>query len=289
MRRFSTLTLAVALAAVAALAAPARAWQDPAAAPGTPAVASPSTSPALTYAAPQPATAPLDHKHSNRIKKGLAKCEKCEAAKKAGKLYTVTPPSSPATTAVVSGPPANPMGLPPGAQIVACAHSKNGVCASCRKWLTAPGEMVMVQSDAAPSLAKAAPGRAAVGPTPVAGYAVAEAPEPEPIGVMKTTYNQVGPNGAPAGRASTGRASAGAPAPVAPGSTPYISKADEHDPHVLSHLFGFSAWKRDVSDWWNSSKEKRRSAHAATTYGPGGEMPVDVPASAVYGKTGSPR
>jgi hypothetical protein len=277
MRRYAPLSLALLGAALAAPGS-ARAWQEPIP------IASPS-SPATVMApsaAPAPAPVPIDHKHYGRVKRGLVPCEKCQAAQKAGKVYQLTPSSPmPATPAGHEHVHAmqNPMGIPEGSQIVGCVHSQNGVCKECRKFLEMPGQVTMAVPGTPATTVASAPGRA-VASDAAPGIAVAEA-EPEPIGVMKTNYSQ-------ATRGATAKPAQPA-MPVGPGSSPYAPQTDEHNPHVISHLFGFSAWQRDWKDMWESKSRSKRAAHAAVSYDAPPEKPAYIPASSVYGPAGSPR
>jgi hypothetical protein len=288
MRHHAHLSLAL-LGAALSVPGTARAWQDPTSpyAQGPimgvpqPAPATPAPVPAYVTSTPgyviaTPAPVPLDHKHFGRVKSGQVPCEKCEAAKKAGKPYQAYPP---ALTAVGAGRQnvaamSNPMGLPEGSKIVGCAHSSQGVCGACRKLLEMPGQVTMVSPGGAPGVAVASDA--------APGHAVADSAEPEPIGLMKTNYSQAGPGGA-------ARSAPQPVMPAGPGSTPFIPQADEHDPHVLSHLFGFSAWHRDIKNKMEAKERRKREAHAAISYDSTPEKPTELPASAVFGPSGRPR
>jgi hypothetical protein len=296
MRRHAHLGLAL-LGAALTVPGTARAWQEPAAGPimgvshpvpATPAPVPPyvSSMPATATAMPSPGMAatagvPLDHKHYGRIKSGQVPCEKCEAARKAGRPYMAYPPALPGGVAQAGRQPVtamtNPTGLPEGSQIVGCAHSSQGVCGPCRKFFEMPGQLTMV-SPGAPG----AGGGYAVASDAAPGHAVADAADPEPIGVMKTNYSNAGPAGArpPAPQQMM---------PAGPGSTPFMPQADEHDPHVISHLFGFSAWYRDIKDRMGAKDRRKREAHAAISYDASSDKPTELPASAVFGPSGRPR
>jgi hypothetical protein len=278
MRRHAHLSLAV-LGAALTVPGMARAWQDPTS-PYAPGPIMGVSQPGPATPTPVPAYVPLDHKHFGRVKSGQVPCEKCEAARKAGKPYGVYPPAMPANAAMAGRQhvPAmtNPMGLPEGSQIVGCEHSKQGVCGPCRKLLEMPGQVTMVSPGA--------PGGAghALASDAAPGFAVADSAEPEPIGLMKTNYSQAGQGGA-------ARPVPQPAMPAGPGPAPFMSQTDEHDPHVISHLFGFSAWRRDIKDKWEAKDRRKREAHAAISYDASPEKPTELPASAVFGPSGRPR
>ncbi len=281
MPRLAHLSLAV-LGAALAVPGSARAGDYPPA-------ATPSAAPVIV-AAPAPAPVPLDHKHFGRVKKGLVPCERCVAAAKAGRAAMVTPPPVPAQ--VVSAPHNHSLhtrdhsvlptaGMPEGSRIVGCAHSSNGVCATCKTLLEMPGEVVMVApgtSMAAPGMAVAStPGRA-VATDSAPGRAVVAAGEPEPIGVMQTNYSANVPAGA--------RAKPAPPAMPyrAGGGTPVLGEQHETKPHILGHLFGFSEMKYDLQDKMEEGNRKKKQKHAAISYDSTEGKVQELPASMVFGR-----
>ncbi len=169
--------------------------------------------------------------------------------------------------------------MPEGSRIVACAHSSNGVCATCKALLEMPGEVVMISPGpamAAPAVAVAsAPGRAVATDT-APGHAAVAAGDPEPIGVMQTNYM------------------ANAPAkpvqpvmPYKPGAgTPYLGEQSDSKPHILGHLFGFTEMKYDLQDKMDEGNKKKKAKHAAISYDPGDGKVQELPASMVYGPKG---
>jgi hypothetical protein len=274
MPRHAHLGLAV-LGAALAVPASARSGDD------YPASAAPV--PAVVSSTPTPGAVPLDHKHYGRVKRGLVPCEKCMAAAKAGKLMVATPPLAPAQHVHVA-PAQTPIpaaGFPEGSRIVACAHSSNGVCATCKALLELPGQVVSVAPGmpAGATMASAAPGRA-VATDAAPGRAVVASGEPEPIGVMRTNYSA----NAPARSAAAPKP----PMPHQPGHTPFLGEQHETNPHILGHLFGISAMQRDFQDKLAEPARKKKEKHAAISYEPTGGKVEDLPASMVYGR-GAPR
>jgi hypothetical protein len=124
-----------------------------------------------------------------------------------------------------------------------------------------------------------APGRAVVGGEMMPGYAVVEG-EPAPVGVMRTTF--AGPG---AGRPMpSDRAAMGSMGPIPAAPTPTGAVGDTR-PHILGHLFGISALRRDLRESREAREERKRELHAATTYGPQDQATVtELPASMVYGR-----
>lgn len=214
---------------------------------------------------------------------------------------------------------------PPG-KIVACAHSRHGVCPECQKVLDMPGTVTMLHSSApAPAGAVAAtaaapasePGRAVVsaGPShsPVqhAGGALAlTAPDegPAPIGVVQANFqNGAGPQPvgmvpgmgmqrggpAPGMMGAPGRAMAGGVDPMAgAGSAPYQKPRSELRPNILGHLFGWSYIGKDFREQRAYARDQARSrsraaaAMAAMNPGNGAAGATELPAGMVYGSGG---
>jgi 2-oxoglutarate dehydrogenase E2 component (dihydrolipoamide succinyltransferase) len=219
----------------------------PASNPAPAAAPAPEAQPAPAPA-PVPAAAP--HKHKGRVL-----CAACMA--KAEKK----------------------MVAPPG-KIIACAHSKNGVCSACRAALEMPGPMVMMgpndpvapMSGGSTMIAGAsAPGRAVV----------ADAGDPMPVGVMQANYSQ----GGPAAASSSTMAAALAPGRAVASSTvgPEIYQRGGNGfprPHILGHLFGWSYF----NDGRKMQEERKSQSHASIPYNNEGTTITDVPASVIYGK-----
>ena len=206
-----------------------------------------------------------------------------------------------------------------GARIVACAHSKNGVCPTCRTLLEMPGTVTMGAPAAAPAMGEA-PGRALVSsgvPAQAmpagAQYAAQTAvydpnavAEPTPIGVMQTNYARPGA-GAGAGGADGMRAGMSVPASAmmmgagAPGGVPTASSmmpghslnesgvnpapyqhktTSSSNPHIIGHILGF----RGIGSEWREERERKKSAaHASIPYNNEGTTISELPASMVYG------
>jgi hypothetical protein len=124
-----------------------------------------------------------------------------------------------------------------------------------------------------------APGRAVVGGEMMPGYAVVGG-EPAPVGVMRTTFA-----GPAAGRPSPyDRTAMGAMGPIPAAPTP-TGAVGETRPHVLAHLFGISAMRRDLREAREVREERKREMHAATAYGSQDPAAVtELPASMVYGR-----
>lgn len=189
-----------------------------------------------------------------------------------------------------------------GTKIVACAHSKNGVCPTCRTLLEMPGTVTMGAPAPNPAMAAEAPGRAMVSSSPAgqpgmpanqfaaqsAVYDPSMTPEPAPIGVMQTNYAQPGmmaaaAPAAPAGGVPTASSmmpghavaeSSGNPAPFQ--HKPTSSK----NPHIISHLLGV----RNVAGEWREQKDRRKiEAHASIPYNNEGTTINELPSSMVYG------
>jgi hypothetical protein len=208
--------------------------------------------------APAPAAAP--HKHRARIL-----CAKCAAAQNAGMM-------------------------PPG-KIVACAHSKNGVCTACQAALALPGPIVMVGSSVpseAPGRALASSGMApssslAARRPPGSGAAPYDGPsgEPSPIGVVQANFSPGAPMGVPAAMADPSMpghavAEAGAgPAPFRPKPT------TSANPHIFSHLFGLSGFGAARAD---AKMQRKLESHAMISYDNDGTTVNELPASTVYGR-----
>lgn len=271
MPRLAHLSLAV-LGAALAVPGSARAADYPPAAP-------PSSAPAVMQA-------PLDHKHHGRVKAGLIPCERCLAATRAARM---APPAPPAETVVVAparyprhnSPVIPTMGLPEGSRIVACAHSSNGVCGTCKTLLEMPGEVTMVSPGSAPTMVvAAAPGRA-VATDAAPGRAIVASGEPEPIGVMRTNYAGSAPAGAKAKPAQPAM-------PAQPGRAPFLGEQHETKPHILGQLFGITPMSNDLHDKMNEGARRKRERHAAISYDASDAKVQELPASMVFGR-GMPR
>ena len=193
-------------------------------------------------------------------------------------------------------------------RIVACAHSKNGVCPTCRTLLEMPGTVTMGAPGQAP--VGEAPGRAVVssnGPdsnpamqtnqyasqTSQAVYDPSMTPEPAPIGVMQTNYarpgmNPAGPAAAPSGAMANSIPTAGS---MMPGHSlndsgvnpaPYQHKpTSSGNPHVIGHLLGI---KGLGSDWREERAQRKSQGHASIPYNNEGTTINELPSSMVFGR-----
>ena len=190
-------------------------------------------------------------------------------------------------------------GMPAGGQIVACSHSKNGVCPACQTLLAMPGPMLT-----ASQASEAAAGHATVssdagspqmgsraGSNVQVSYDPGAMPEPAPVGVVQANFAQGGGapmpmmgqgmgmpanNGARAMPSPAGRAvvSSGA------GSSPYQPKMNGTPrPHILGHLFGWSGIGADYSE---EKARKKSEAHASIPYNNEGTTVNELPASMVF-------
>jgi hypothetical protein len=262
------------------LAVPRSAWSGddtPSASPSSTVSAGAAVSAPVPASAPASASAPLDHKHFGRVARGLIPCEKCAAKAKAKKEAQAA--QARAVAAQGHGPIPTE-GMPEGSRIVGCAHSSHGVCKTCKQWLEMPGE-VTVLAPGTPVTAVAssgtAPGRAVVSDA-APGRAVVAAGEPEPIGVMRTNYAATTP-------VAAARMPQATAVPVPANSGPYLGHdKDTSNPHVLGHLFGLSAWHRDIQNKLSEKERRRREKHAALSYEPADGKVTDLPASMVYGR-----
>ncbi|WP_435017664.1 hypothetical protein TA3x_005282 [Tundrisphaera sp. TA3] len=212
-------------------------------------------------------------------------------------------PVAPVTRAVGSAPmvmtEAQARAMPSQGRIVACAHSRNGVCPACQAVLDMPGQVTMMP-DAAPSAAPAeAPGRA-VASAPAAaapGMGLASSEEgPMPIGVVRTNFSNgnAGAMGmaAPAGPASAamsapGRAVAAPDPMMGVSSAPYQHRRSEANPKILGHLFGWSAigseWRESRAFARDQARSKSRAAAAMAAMNPEATGADAIPAGMVYG------
>ncbi len=135
-------------------------------------------------------------------------------------------------------------------------------------------------------------GYATTGRVPAANLAVSG--EPTPIGVMRTNYSTPNQLGMPA----PGMATAGGPGTMGPmpaggpgwggmpagaqgyGAGPTYGRPGKGRSGVLASMFGLRGFGR-----MSKEREARaRSLHAAEAYGAPGSGPVELPASAVYGR-----
>ncbi len=289
MPRLAHLGLAVLGAALAVPGSTRAGDYPPAASPSSPAPAAPAPA-----EAPAAVPTPLNHRHFGRVARGLVPCEKCAAqAKERKAALEMAGPKPPAVMAGPTGPmapvahtqhshgPIPVAGMPEGSRIVGCADSSNGVCKTCKALLEMPGEVtVMAPGTPTTAVAAAQPGRA-VATDAMPGRAVVAAADPEPIGVMQTNYSARVPAGAMAKPAVPAM-------PAQPGRGPFLGEQHETKPHVLGHLFGFSAMQRDWQDKWEEKGRKKREKHAAISYDSNESKVQELPASAVYGR-GGPR
>ena len=187
----------------------------------------------------------------------------------------------------------------PVERIVACAHSKNGVCPTCQTLLAMPGTVTMGAPAPAPGVE--APGRAMVSNSdaPVANQLAAQSapvsavydpsqmPAPSPIGVMQANYAQPGamPGAMPAAPSSIPTAASVQPghAVAASGATPapfQHKPTSSKNPHIISHLLGI----RNVgADWREMKSDRKNQAHASIPYNNEGTTINELPASVVYG------
>ena len=220
-----------------------------------------------------PAAAPAPHAH-----KGRTICAKCMKAKEAQAQ------------------------MGPG-KIVACAHSKNGVCTACAALLALPGTVTM--GSPSPALATSgmpesspsgeAPGRAVVATAgaPASGVSVAYDPsgmaEPAPIGVMQANYAKSAPAGmTPPGSATggampsqPGRAFAASGPDAGPGPAPMQRKSGNFPrPNVIGHLLGFNGF----GELRGERAARKKEAHAMISYDAPGTTVNELPASMVFDK-----
>ena len=200
------------------------------------------------------------------------------------------------------------MGMP-GARIVACAHSKNGVCPACRTLLEMPGTVTM--GTPAPAPGGEAPGRAVVTSNGPAGnpamqtsqyasqpsqavYDPSMTPEPTPIGLMQTNYARPGMMpAAPSGVQGPAMANSGIPTAgsMMPGHSlnesgvnpaPYQHKSTSSaNPHVIGHVLGI---KGLGAEWREQRGRRKTEAHASIPYNNEGTTINELPSSMVYGK-----
>jgi len=263
MHRYARTSLALVGLALAA----------PAAAPAQDAPA--GYRPAAAMAAPgldgQPMAAPAPAPPAKHAHKGRVLCARCMKAKEAQAQMV------------------------PG-QIVACAHSKNGVCTTCAALLALPGTVTMGPPPMAVAAAPSggAPGRAVVAGGPASGVSNAYDPsgmaEPAPIGVMQANYAQAAPggmtpNGSPmmgAMPSQPGRAVASSGHDAGPGPAPMQRKSgDFPHPHIIGHLLGFTGIG---SEHRQEREARKKEAHAMISYDAPGATVNELPASVVYGK-----
>ena len=181
-----------------------------------------------------------------------------------------------------------------GGQIVACAHSKNGVCPACRDLLAMPGTVTMgAPGMAAAPAAASAPGRAIASSSPMpspsspgmmAGrgkpgvytpYNQAQREsmddsmsDPAPIGVVQAGYAQQpgGPMGMPAQAMAASSASqpGRAVAQSAAGSTPFQPKTGYFPhPRIIGHLLGMTGIGSERRE---EMAQKKAESHAMISY-----------------------
>ncbi|WP_435007774.1 hypothetical protein P12x_005039 [Tundrisphaera lichenicola] len=210
----------------------------------------------------KPSTA-APHKH-----RGRTLCAKCAAA-------------------------AEKVGMMPPGKIVACAHSKNGVCTACAAALALPGPVVMMGSPSAveePGRAVASSGPAAGAPM-MAGRGTSEAPfdgemgGPSPIGVVQANFSQGAPTGMPAASmvpTASSMMPGHAIAEAGAGPAPFQHRTtSSSNPRILGHLFG---WSGIGSERAEARRQRKVESHAMIHYDNAGSTVNEVPASAVYGR-----
>ncbi len=231
----------------------------------------PMPAPAVAQA-PAPAQAPVAKPHVHKKRHLCANCQAKEA---------------------------QAQGIPVGAQIVACAHSKNGVCPACQSLLALPGQVIVGNPPEAPGHAVASAGMAPSSGSPhmaaragsnvQVAYDPGSTPEPAPIGLVQANFAQGGPMamGAPGMGMMPAGSAAGASRPgravvaSGAGSSPYQPKLNHAPrPHVLGHLFGWSAIGADHAE----ERARRKSeSHASIPYNNEGTTVNELPASMVFG------
>ncbi len=194
-----------------------------------------------------------------------ALCPDCQRAQLMARGIAVPPPPPPPDGVIVGARPCPKCHKP--ASYTVMTPERMG------RPTTAAAPMMVVSGEA--------PGRAVVGGEMMPGYAVVGGTvpmsEPAPVGVMRTNYA-----GPAAGRPSPMDRAAMGPVPAAP--TPSGAVGDNR-PHILAHLFGISAMRRDLRESREARQERKREMHAATTYGPQDPSTVsELPASMVYGR-----
>ena len=185
----------------------------------------------------------------------------------------------------------------PVERIIACAHSKNGVCPTCQALLAMPGPVTMGAAAPTPTPGAEAPGRAMVSSTPSqaganqlatqsAVYDPSNTPEPTPVGVMQTNYAQ--PGAAPAAPSSIPTASSLQPghaiAAAGPGANPapfQHKPTSSKNPHIIGHILGYSGIG---SEWRDQRAQKKVQAHASIPYNNEGTTVNELPASMVFGR-----
>ena len=224
------------------------------------------TLPAMAQPAAAPAPAAASHNHKHRGRTLCAACARKEQ-------------------------------MAMGERIIACAHSKNGVCPSCQALLAMPGAITV----GAPAAGEA-PGRAVASnmPAPGAGnpammaarsgampavYDPSSTPEPTPIGVMQTTYAQ--PGAMPAAPSSVPTATSMQPGHAVAESmgaspAPFQQKpTSSRNPKVIGHLLGFSGLGAEFRE---QRAQRKSEAHASIPYNNDGTTVNEIPASMVYGR-----
>ncbi|WP_422927400.1 hypothetical protein [Singulisphaera sp. PoT] len=119
------------------------------------------------------------------------------------------------------------------------------------------------------------------------GVAVAditgEGSGPAPVGV---SANRGGPL-----RMAGRRQAAPTDGSVTPTSMPAASNpidpGPSGNPKILMHLFGVSAFTRDIREGFQMNEQKKRDKHAAISYDAAAQKVTDLPASVVYGQGGA--
>lgn len=207
--------------------------------------------------------------HHHARPKRFGTCPSCEAARAEGRQVTRHRPAPPQVGAAA-------MPIDPGAY--GGESSAVGLASS---------------GGPTPGLDPAgAVGYASTGGVPAAN--VAAYGEPTPIGVMRTNYSTPNPMGMPApGMATTGGPGMMGPMPAGGpgyggmpagaqghGAGPTYGRPGKGRSGVLASMFGLRGFGR-----MSKEREARaRSLHAAEAYGAPGSGPVELPASAVYGR-----
>lgn len=190
----------------------------------------------------------------------------------------------------------------PVERIVACAHSKNGVCPTCQALLAMPGAVTIGAPAPAPG---EAPGHAVAGATPApspatapgmaqyaaqsapvsAVYDPSQTPEPTPIGLMQANYAAM-PGAVPAAPSSVPTAGSLQPghAVAASGNSPapfQHKTTSSKNPKIISHMLGFRNY---AAEWREQRADRKNQAHASIPYNNDGTTINELPASMVYGQ-----
>ena len=212
--------------------------------------------PAAAWAGP-PASNPgqqSQHSHRRGLFGGQRVCSECQRAKAQAHTSVPVPPAPPLPGPGVDG----------------------GSCAVC-------GNHTEVAHTAAggtygynPGMAAHTPGHAVVGDEGV-GFVTTDG-GPVPIGMvapqMASAPAPMGPNGPAAGPRDG--------SVMASGFSPSVNKPPgSNNPHVISHLLGFSEIGRERQE---ARSRRKGESHASIRYGEPNNPVTDVPAKVVYGR-----